>query len=428
MRTSTTPQNNETIASLFPLFDEESEKLVGTLLDVQIYNGGWGRGTVQTDDLLSIIVIGNPLAGLEADRRYEFTGKVVHHATYGRQFQVMGACLDIPLHRESLIKHLRKTFTGVGEVTARKLVELHELEGSLEMLRDALVRDLRDRIGFVRLSERIRVLMNEADRRDKPVAVPDDLVDTLAEKLGKDADDTLPYFWVSALGDRKRLARMGITTPEQLRMACREFLQFREFGKGIDRAVQLERALIGTKVGFDFFPTPKDLCARMVEMSGLQSGDPILVPAPRYLEPEAGNGNIAEAIRAAGVEPDVVELSAALREILEAKKFNVIGWNFMDVSGEWDCIIMNPPFGRNIDIEHVRHAYSLLAERGRIVAIIGSGAFHRSGKTEEDFRNWLTQLGAEVEELPNGTFNDRTLMATTGANARLVRITKASFN
>jgi hypothetical protein len=44
----------------------------------------------------------------------------------------------------------------------------------------------------------------------------------------------------------------------------------------------------------------------------------------RVLEPSAGSGNIADAARAAGAKVDAVEISSQLRELLEAKKHDVV--------------------------------------------------------------------------------------------------------
>ncbi|MDY0282029.1 MAG: N-6 DNA methylase, partial [Salinivirgaceae bacterium] len=217
--------------------------------------------------------------------------------------------------------------------------------------------------------------------------------------------------------DYNRLQRMGIPDLPSLRAALREFLKFRAGRREADKAKQLERDLVGKKVGVDFFPTPPELAGRMVEMAGVE-------PGMRVLEPSAGNGNIAEAIRDAGIEPDVAEISSSLRKVLEAKGFSVVGQDFMDVDGEYDAIIMNPPFSNNQDIEHVRHAFDLLKPGGKLVAIMGEGAFFRGGKTENAFREWIDEQGAEVEKLPEGTFTDRTLLTTTGVNARLVVLTK----
>ncbi|MBR8043464.1 methyltransferase [Burkholderia cenocepacia] len=273
--------------------------------------------------------------------------------------------------------------------------------------------------GAVNLCRQLSDLADRAIASNVALPLKVEFVETCIEKLGDRASSVLPWRWETVAETRKRLSRMGIDTPEQLRMACREFLQYREAKQAADRATELERALIGGKVGFDFFPTPKVLAERMVDLAAISSGD-------RVLEPSAGNGNIAVAIRNAGAEPDVAEISSQLREILEAKGFKLVGSDFTQVTDEagYDAIVMNPPFSNNADIAHVRHAHSLLRDGGRLVTIVGEGAFVRGGKTETVFREWLGELGADVEKLPEGTFNDRKLMVTTGANARLVTIRK----
>src|SRR5574343_1704345 len=212
---------------------------------------------------------------------------------------------------------------------------------------------------------------------------------------------------------------MGITSLPELRAALREFVQYRGQRGTIDKATQLERNLIGRKdIGNDFFPTPKSTADRMVREADIQ-------PGMKVLEPSAGNGNIAEAIKAAGVNPDVVEIFDQLRDVLEAKGFNLVGRDFMDVTeGGYDRIVMNPPFSNGQDAEHIQHAYSLLKPGGKLVAIAGEGVFFRNDAKATAFRNWLHEVGGTEEKLPPGTFNDPALMATTGANARIVTIEK----
>jgi site-specific DNA-cytosine methylase len=91
--------------------------------------------------------------------------------------------------------------------------------------------------------------------------------------------------------------------------------------------------------------------------------------------------------------------------------------------GGFNTILMNPPFERQLpygaqDIEHVRRAHSLLAPGGRLVAIMGEGAFFRSYRQDEQFREWLEQQGATVIELPESAFKQ----SGTGVRTRMVVI------
>lgn len=218
----------------------------------------------------------------------------------------------------------------------------------------------------------------------------------------------------------KRLKAMGLENDSMLRSALREYIKFRGGLGQIDAVKLLERGAVGKKLGIDFFPTPSTVAMEMVQKAGVEKGMDVL-------EPSAGNGNIAEMIRLAGVTPDVIEISDELRKILEAKGFNLIGYDFLatDFEGRrYDRIVMNPPFSNSQDIKHVTFAYELLKPGGRIVAIMGEGAFFRSDRQATEFQNWLEETGGYNEPLPQNTFKDTNLLSTTGANARLVVIDK----
>jgi hypothetical protein len=220
--------------------------------------------------------------------------------------------------------------------------------------------------------------------------------------------------------DFSRMKSMKIENDSMLREILREYIQYRGGKKEIDKVKQLERDLAGkgSSVGFDYFPTPKSVSSKMAEMAEIQ-------PNMTVLEPSAGNGNIADAIKDAGVMPDVIEISSTLSDILKAKGYNLVGSDFDTFNTKtYDRIIMNPPFSNGADADHIRHAYTLLNSGGRIVAIAGEGIFIRNDKKAQDFRNWIYEVNAEVEKLPEGTFQDKTLYSTTGANARLIVIDK----
>lgn len=221
------------------------------------------------------------------------------------------------------------------------------------------------------------------------------------------------------ISNTKRLKAMGIENDSMLRAALREYVKYRGGIAEENKVKKLERAIVGKNVGFDFFPTPSSVADLMVNEANISEGMDVL-------EPSAGNGNIADAIKNAGIEPDVIELSSDLSNILSAKGYDVVGTDFMNYNEKkYDRIIMNPPFSNGADGDHVMHAYDLLKPGGRIVAIVGEGTFSRSDKKATAFRNWLESVGGSEEKLPNGTFNDKKLLNTTQANARMVIIDKS---
>ncbi|MRR49383.1 MAG: PLxRFG domain-containing protein [Rhodocyclaceae bacterium] len=294
-----------------------------------------------------------------------------------------------------------------------------------------------------------------------------------SKEFGKRLD--MPYTFNYVAEKTARLKAMGIETPAEFRSALREFISLKQAPKAPDRVKELERSMIGrAKDGLDFFPTPADTVQSMLDAAELKEGMSVL-------EPSAGMGHIADLIRDAGVEPDVVELSSDRRELLEAKGYNIVGSDFMNVNGResftygdvfkapdgkvgimgsgggmgsnrvtlrdsdnqiighydreelegiekskdgYDRILMNPPFGDRRDAEHVRHAYTLLKPGGRLVAIMGEGVFFGSDKKAMDFRDWLDSVGGTSEKLDEGTFLDPTLPVNTGVNARMVVIDK----
>ncbi len=58
--------------------------------------------------------------------------------------------------------------------------------------------------------------------------------------------------------------------------------------------------------------------------------------------------------------------------MLTAKGFgDIVSYgDFLEHRGEYDRVLMNPPFEHGQDMDHVRHAYELLASGGRIVSIV----------------------------------------------------------
>lgn len=313
---------------------------------------------------------------------------------------------------------------------------------------------------------------------DKRITLTVDFGNELVEAIGRRGSKqnglTVPWQFQTAHDRRKALARMGIETAAEFRSALREFIALHERATA-NKVREMELAMVGRKSdGLDFFPTPAEVADQMVEAADIK-------PDMAVLEPSAGMGHIADRIRAAGAEPDVVEISPDRRDLLLEKGYHIAESNdFMAMQprefftygdifrapdgtegimrgvsqsrvrledengnrlglydrdeltgighrGSWsgyDRIVMNPPFSKRQDAEHVMHAYKLLKPGGRIVAIMGEGVFFGQDKKAQEFREWLDSVGGTSEKLPEGSFMDPSLPVNTSVNARMVVIDK----
>lgn len=150
-----------------------------------------------------------------------------------------------------------------------------------------------------------------------------------------------------------------------------------------------------------YFPTPAALIARMIEAARVE-------PGARVLEPSAGSGAIADALKAEGADVICIEVHSTLCGILRDKRHNVIQSDFREVGelGEFDAVLMNPPFERGQDLEHVYRAYNCLKPGGRLVAIMGAGVKFRQDRRYSEFRDWSERLGGEFEDVPAGAFKE----------------------
>ena len=223
----------------------------------------------------------------------------------------------------------------------------------------------------------------------------------------------------SQLRTYDRLQRMGLTSESLLRAALREYLTIRAESRRADPVMEKERDLIGRKI-VGFFPTPAALVEEMIELAEITEGMSVL-------EPSAGKGDIAEAVRRITSDVSVIEIAEPLREILEMKGFVTLANDFevfaSAYTGEgFDRIVMNPPFEHGQDTDHVRRAYDLLKPGGRLVAIMCEGPFFREGQKYADFRRWLDQVGAYNHKNEPDAFTSG--FRPTGVQTRTVLLKK----
>lgn len=150
-----------------------------------------------------------------------------------------------------------------------------------------------------------------------------------------------------------------------------------------------------------YFPTPADLAARMIREADL-------LPGARVVEPSAGSGAIADALREAGHRVECVERHNTLCKILADKGHSVIAGDFLEISpaGLYDAAIMNPPFEGGQDLQHVRHAFDWIKAGGSLVAIMGAGVTFRQDRKFAEFRAWADDIGGTFEDIPAGAFKE----------------------
>ncbi len=172
------------------------------------------------------------------------------------------------------------------------------------------------------------------------------------------------------------------------------------------------------KKKFQFFPTPRPVAERMCDMAEIKKESFVL-------EPSCGKGDLADVIweRKPG-KLFCFELNEEMERYLAEKPYeSTVGFDFLTAEPceYWDRIIMNPPFCRQQDIDHVYHAYGLLKSGGILVSVTSPSPFFRTNKKSEDFRNWLDELNAEIVDIDAGEFkNSGTMIAT-----KIIKICKA---
>lgn len=227
----------------------------------------------------------------------------------------------------------------------------------------------------------------------------------------------------------KKLAKVGINSDDHLK-ACWGWVEshYRAAPEPTRemKVKALERKLIGVKVD-GFFPTPPALADRVVEEADIREGDLVL-------EPSAGKGDLIEAVLRRQPRCHVVAvervwtLTAILREKFEHVKvedpMDFIEWAGQFAWPTFDRVVMNPPFEKGQDADHVQAAYALLKPGGTLVSITGAGLWTNDSAKCRAFRRWVEALDHEVEDLPEDSFKGEAAFRQTGVRCRLLILTK----
>jgi len=100
---------------------------------------------------------------------------------------------------------------------------------------------------------------------------------------------------------------------------------------------------------------------------------------------------------------------------LRGKGYNLLHeGTFFDVvpTPIYDKVVMNPPFEKQADIDHVLHAFKFLKPGGRLVSIMASSVTFRENKKTLDFKE-LVDLHGFIEHNLAGAFKASGTMVNT---------------
>jgi predicted RNA methylase len=175
-------------------------------------------------------------------------------------------------------------------------------------------------------------------------------------------------------------------------------------------------AMLGTGVAVDekkrdqSFFTPRELALRVATLAEVAGYD--------VLEPSAGLGALALACMDSGAnEVECFEINREHADKLLAAEWPTTVGDFLrfQASRRYARIVMNPPFTKNQDIKHVRHALTWLAPRGILTAIM------LDNQTRKDFQEIVAKYDPEIIEVERGAFKESGTMIPT----IIVKIVKA---
>jgi len=174
--------------------------------------------------------------------------------------------------------------------------------------------------------------------------------------------------------------------------------------------VLLSGEVIVPKDEFQFFETPPDRVDQLIDLADIQ-------PDHTCCEPSAGRGAIAKRLRdIVGVNlVTCIELNPDNVKALTDAGFTAYQYDFLQypIDFKFDRIVMNPPFTRQQDIQHVEKALLNLKDGGCLVSVMSAGVMFRQNKKTLAFWDKVKEYDYEVIELPSGAFKVSGTMVNT---------------
>ena len=183
----------------------------------------------------------------------------------------------------------------------------------------------------------------------------------------------------------------------------------------------------------EYFSSP-EVAAAVVERSEVrperydQDARQYVPWTPRVLEPSAGSGVLARAMRDKGADVVCVEIQEHLAQGLRGQGFDTRHADFLrlqpEAIGLFDYVVMNPPFDRGRDVDHVVHAMRFLKPGGQLVTVMSARAQFCEDARHQPLRDLVKQTGETDwwcwRDLPERSFAH----AGTNVNTVTLRLRK----
>ena len=122
------------------------------------------------------------------------------------------------------------------------------------------------------------------------------------------------------------------------------------------------------------------------------------------LEPSAGRGAILQWLMGKKIQVTALEINPESAQYLQGyfPLEDIRCGDFLKTKPEqrFDRVVMNPPFTRNQDVEHVEHAFQFLKPGGRLVAIMFGNT------TRPRFEKLVRKTNAQVDTIEAGAFKE----------------------
>lgn len=338
--------------------------------------------------------------------------KYLHAIRNGKQLEQLQSILNQGFYKRMRVEN--KSYSERQKEEKNPLIDVNFIEYPFPTYGENVINDIlknyEDTSGMIKDIKNIFDYCRRNKNENGLVIIKDlQMIQTLKNTASKIRNDWDKNRILESIQNFERIQKLGLTNEAILKTALRELTELTagtgptEEQKREQELKELERSFISKKID-GFFPTPPLLINRLFSMAKVFKGETIL-------EPSAGLGHIAEAIRNKYPENELqtVEYNVSLSNVLEKKGFKNTCSDFLTLPTDdrkFDVIFMNPPFEKNQDIDHINHAFKMLNPGGRLVCIM-AGNKHENSNNKKiiEFLEFVNQNGY-IQQNEEGSFKN----------------------